>query len=206
MSYTVSPYLLKIDDLKKVVGSNDQTLFTAVLKNKAEEDGDVWEEEPEENDECVDDDNDNEEDDDENIDDEDGIKQAICAIINGDLNNENIEPYQYGYALEVICQYLGEREFIEALESVRGSWTFNEMWSWILESKPPVPIPDDGDFPCIGHLYHADIQKELDRTNALDFSNRNEKEQEMYTEIRESLVELYETAIKEQFDIMTFYY
>lgn len=204
MSYTVCPYLLKIDDLKSVVGSCDQVLLTAVLKNKAEENGDVWDEEPNEDncDECIDDDNDAPEDDDDDGD----IKTVIHAIINGDLNNENIQPYQYGYALEAICQYLGEREFVEALESVRGAWTFDEMWSWILESKSPVPLPDDGDFPSIGHLYHTDIQTELDRTNALDFSDYHENDQEMYTEIRESLIELYETALKKQLDIITFYY
>ncbi len=202
MSYTVCPYLLKIDDLKKAVGSRDDALFAAVLKHNADEDGEEWDDDEEENDECVDTDEDDEDDDERMV-----TKAAIRAIIDGNLQSKTIQPHQYGYALEAICRYMGNQEFVEALESVRGSWTFEEMWPWILGSKSPVSLPDEGDdFPYVGHIRLADIQAELDRTKALDFSDCDEDEQEMYTEIREGLVELYETALEKQMDIVTFYY
>jgi hypothetical protein len=39
----------------------------------------------------------------------------------------------------------------------------------------------------------------------LDFSGYDEDDQERYTEIRESLIELYETALKKQLNIVAFY-
>lgn len=198
MSYTVVPYLLKISDLEKIVGSKDRKKMIQVLKNKAEQDDEQFDENELD---AVRDTVDEEEDD------EDwNTVEAVKAIINGDLNNNQILGFQYGYGLEAICMDLGENEFIEQLESVRGSWTFEEMWSWILDSKSPIAIPEPDDFPCIGHLRLADIPKELERTQALDFDKCDEDDQDMYTEIREGLVELYEKAIAENVDIVTFYY
>lgn len=199
MSYTVCPYLLNISDLEKIVGSKDRDLMIKVLQNKAQEDDGEFDESELD---AVEEDVDEEEEDEEDW----NTVAAVKAIINGDLNNDRIRGFQYGYGLEAICLCLGEREFVEQLESVHGSWTFEEMWPWILDSKSPVPLSEQGeDFPYIGHLRLADIQMELDRTQALNFDDCDDEEEEMYTEIREGLVELYEKALEKKTDIVTFY-
>lgn len=202
MSYTVNPYLLKIADLEKIVGSQDRDMMVKILKNKAAQDGEKFDESEldfvEETNSYYDQD-----DDEENW----NTVAAVRAIVNGDLNNKQILGHQYGYALEAICMYFGKHEPVEALESVRGSWTFEEMWGWILDSKSPVPLPDQGDnYPYIGYLRLDEIQKELDRTERLNFNVHDEDDQEMYTEIREGLVELYKKALDKKLDIVTFYY
>jgi hypothetical protein len=97
---------------------------------------------------------------------------AVKALVDGDLQNKKIAGYQYGYALEAICQYLGQREGVEALEDVHLSDFFAPFWTWILNQKKRlVPFNDyhDGDFPFIGYLQLADIPKEIKRTKKIDF-------------------------------------
>jgi hypothetical protein len=210
MSYTVVPYLLKIDELAKVIGSRDQSLMIAVLKANAKkviasreralmivalkadaklDEGELGAVKETVNDYQY------------------HSAEAVQAIVNGDLNNNRIHGFQYGYGLEMICMYLGEEQCVKQLESVNGSWTFYDMWDWILDSQSPIALPRHNDiFPSIGHFRLADIPKELERTQTLDFGNYNKIEQEMYTEIREGLVELYEKALEKKKDIVTFYY
>lgn len=44
MSYTVSPYLVSIDDLKHAVGSQDRKVTLAVLNKRAEERNETFDE------------------------------------------------------------------------------------------------------------------------------------------------------------------
>lgn len=202
MSYTISPFLVKIEDLKKAVGSKDRSLMIAVLQNRAKEYQETFDEselDAEQNSET------DEEEDEESW----NTVEAVKAWINGDLNSEKIQGFQYGYALEAICMSFGERVFIEPLESVRSSSYFEEQWSWFMDSKSPIPYPEEGDdFPYIGHLNLADIPAELQRTQKLDFEDcdEDEDEQEWFEEIREELVPLYEKALEQKKDIVTFYY
>lgn len=95
--------------------------------------------------------------------------KVLEALVNGDLLNREIGSL-YGYALEQLCKHFGKREFIEALEDVHYSDEFDEGWPWLFAKKPLVPFAGWGtDFPFIGYLSHANISKELKRTQKLKF-------------------------------------
>ncbi|MDR0392062.1 MAG: hypothetical protein LBH59_09155 [Planctomycetaceae bacterium] len=164
MSYTVSPYIVSIEELSKAIGSKDRNLTIAILKKMtaqsdvpfkendfdviAPKDDDDWDTLP-----------------------------AVKALMYGDLNNEKISGSQYGYALEEICSQLGEREFIESLESVHFSGDFDSYWQWLSNTdKPLIPYCDyNVDFPIIGYLPLADIPAEIQRTKELKFAERIKK-------------------------------
>jgi len=155
MSYTVCPYLVSIDELKKAVGSKDRKLAQAVLNHIKERnetlDEDEW-----------------------------NTTATVKALVNGNLENDKIEGFQYGYALEAFCAYLGKREDVEALESVRSSSEFSDYWSWLFADQPLIPFNgyDGGDFPAIGYLYRADIPAEIQRTKELQFDKIVKQEQQ----------------------------
>ena len=161
MSYTVSPYLVSIDELKKAIGGKDRAWGIAVLKKRAKENGEPfdegeWDKPAREDDE----------------EDEWNTVAAVKALVNGNLKSKKIKGYQYGYALEAICQYLGKRDGVEALESIRGTSGGTDYWEeWIFAEKPLVPFNgfNDGDFPIIDYLHLADIPAKVQRTKELDF-------------------------------------
>jgi hypothetical protein len=142
MGYTVAPYLVQIDDMKKAIGGKDRTLAMTILKQGTEEQ----------------------------------IAPAVNALLNGDLHNKKIAGFQYGYALEAMCEHFGKREGVEALESVHFSDDFAAHWSWLFNEKPLISFNDyNEDFPIIGYLLLADIPEEIKRTKKLKFDKVLEK-------------------------------
>ncbi len=172
MSYTVGPYLVNIDDLKKSVGSKDRVFAIAVLKRRAKEKDETFDESdsdglvPKDKDEGDEDDWDSW-----------NTMAAVKALVNGDLDNERITGSQYGYALESFCGHLGKRQCVEALEDVHFSGDFDSYWPWLsTASKPLIPFSGyNDDFPIIGYLPLADLPEEIQRTKELDFAGLGSK-------------------------------
>ena len=166
MSYTVSPYLVSIDDLKHAVGSQDRKVTLAVLNKRAEERNETFDENELDNPVPKDEDNDW------------NTTAAVKALVDGDLKNEKIAGFQYGYALEALCAYLGKREGVESLESVRsGCGSFDDYWDWIFGDETLIPFKGyNSSFPTIGYLRLADIPKEIKRTKKLKFDTATQNE------------------------------
>lgn len=183
MSYTVGPYIVSIDALSKAIGSKDRALAVAVLKRRAEEEGEPFDESAFDDTAPIDEDEAEEADEDW---DSWNMVAAVKALVNGDLDDDKISGSQYGYALETICAYLGNREFIESLEDVRFSGDFGGYWPWLSgDDKPLVPFNDyNGDFPFIGYLPLADIPAEIQRTKELEFAETIGKSMDVETAIR----------------------
>lgn len=172
MSYSVTPYLVRIDDITKTIGSNNRELMVAALKRKAKEEGEKFDENtldsplvPMNEDEMDDDDWNSW-----------NTVAAVKALVNGDLSNELISGSQYGYALETLCAHLGKRSEIQSLESVHFSHDFTSYWGWFFSDQPLIPFSEyNDDFPTIGYLRLDKLPAEIQRTKELKFVNRLRK-------------------------------
>jgi hypothetical protein len=148
MSTTLEVYAVSLDELRRVAGSRDEGLISAIVVEQAswlaEIDAirDVDEEEAGETLTCA---------------------QALAQIINGEIRAE-VPWYQrhlYGYALEALCGHLGEPlENVSAITGASG-WV-DEVDAFLIENdvpirlsdlmfgKIPLEIPEPDDYPCIG--------------------------------------------------------
>lgn len=139
MSYTLMPYLVDLEELRRAVGSKDEALL-AVMKQSMPE---VFEEE-----EVVD----HEEDE------ELSLGQAVRHLVMGEPPDTE-SAHQYGYALEQLCRHLGEEpEERDCWCDIR--WTVLETTGMeeVLKTGSPVPLPPINDFPTIGHLKAEQIE------------------------------------------------
>jgi hypothetical protein len=137
MSYTLVPYAIDLEELRGAVGSKDEALLASIREGWTE---DVDEEEREEGKVTAD--------------------RALNDLIMGTPRGEEA-GYQYGYALERLCEHLGERLAADYWESI--TWRVLQgtgMGDLLHESGPPVPLPKIDDFPTTGHLT-ADRVREL---------------------------------------------
>jgi hypothetical protein len=137
MSYTLTPYAIDLEQLRRAIGSKDEALL-AQLREEYPEDRD--DEDP----------------------DEEGITRdrALSDLIMGTPRDEEA-GYQYGYAMDCLCEHFGERLEAAYWESI--TWRVLQgtgMGDLLHNSGSPVPLPKIDDFPMIGHL-PADRVKEL---------------------------------------------
>lgn len=143
MSYTLCPYLVDLEKLKKTIGSNDQKLIQAIVTSNPDEFHD--------NHEDLDDDE-------EDNDDEISLKQALEDLVVGKKPDAE-SAHQYGYALEKICRYIGDTP--AETDSWSGiHWEVLESTGVdqiLSKSGPPVKLPPISDFPTIGYLTTNDI-------------------------------------------------
>jgi hypothetical protein len=110
---------------------------------------------------------------------------------------------EYGYALEKIVEHLfGESESVPEFEDLHFGEFDDPPLDWIIKSGSPIKLPPNDNFPYIGHRFLVDIQKTLDEWNDDQFDDYESEIQEMI----EALLDVFQNAVEQKKDIITFYY
>jgi hypothetical protein len=138
MSYSLIPYLIHLPALKLIPGSTDDALIASVIASRPEEFEDGGEDEG-----------------------EISLRAALTDLVMG----KTLDPksaHQYGYALEKLCDHIGERLDSDCWESIRWSLIEATGMERLLRTGPPVQIPAIDSFPAIGHLDASEITQILD--------------------------------------------
>jgi hypothetical protein len=181
MSYVLLCYLVDIPKLSSLVGSKD----AAVVDEIVESDPDLFDEDEEDKD-----------------DDELTRRVALRQLIMGEKKDPE-EAHEYGYALKTICDCYGKQQDCEAWGGVR--WEAVEacgLEPLMKSSGPPVTLPENSDFPRIGHIRRDEIGQSLQ-------SARGRLERSENPEIQELLEEYIgwlETTVEEEQDAVFFYH
>jgi hypothetical protein len=139
VSYSLVPYAVDLNQLRAALGSKDEALLTAILESDPER---------------------FEEDEDEG---ELSLRAALRHLVMG-LNRRNDSGYQYGYALEHLCAYLGERLDSDEWESIRWEVLEETGMVEIMEGNgSPVRLSRINDFPSLGHLTPEQVRVMAER-------------------------------------------
>ena len=150
MSYSLVPYLVDLEKLRRVMGSKDDVLLKSVLSNIGDED------------ETSDDaEGDNDEDVEEDEEEEISMTRAVTDLISGNKPVDG-SGHVYGYALENICNTIGTRLGADEWCGIR--WEVLEatgVETLLVTSGSPVPLPEIDDFPTIGFLTLDETEKML---------------------------------------------
>ncbi len=132
-------YAIDLERLRRAVGSKDETLLSELRSAHPEYFAD-----------------------DDHVDEEGEISHAR-ALTDLIMGNPLVEEsaHQYGYALKLLCEHLGEWLPSDYWESI--TWRVLQgtgMGELLQNSGSPVPLPKIADFPTIGYLT-AERVKEL---------------------------------------------
>ncbi|MDZ4834714.1 MAG: hypothetical protein SGJ27_13130 [Candidatus Melainabacteria bacterium] len=182
MSYSIAVYAVDINKIKQVCGSNDQELLATIKRQHAErlEDADEW---------FVDE-----------------IKagapslfDAVSALVLKQEMNKDF-AFQYGYALEVLCNQFGQQIDSE-FESMSGGyfWELPDSIQSLVTTGAPVVIPAIEDFPTIGHKSLSDVRQELGAQPKFDPDSDEGEAFKHYVQILQSINML-------NTDLIAFYY
>jgi hypothetical protein len=135
------------------------------------------------------------------IDDEN--RSYIETLLLGSEHGLDDDPSEYGYALEKIVEHLfGESESVPEFEDLHFGEFDDPPLDWIIQSGSPIQLPPNDNFPYIGHRFLVDIQKTLDEWNDDKFDDYEPEVQEMI----EGLLDVFQNAVEQKKDIITFYY
>jgi hypothetical protein len=129
-------------------------------------------------------------------------RQYVKTLLLGSKPGPNDESSEYGYALEKIVEHLGEREFVSEFENLRFSQFDTLPLDWILKSGSPVKLPPNKDAPYIGHRTVAEMKKLLNKWNDEMFDKFDPEIQRMI----EGMLTIFQTAVEQKKDLITFYY
>jgi hypothetical protein len=146
MSYTLSPYLVDLDGLRRAVGGKDSALFKAVVDGNPAAFGEESDEEYDEDEEEI------------------SLRTALRQLIMAEPFAKD-SLHQYGYALEQLCRHLGEEVVGRDLWS-GIHWNVLEdtgVEEMLFQTGAPVSLPPSDDFPRIGHITATDIVAQLRR-------------------------------------------
>ena len=181
MSYALSAFVVDIPKLESIIGSKDASVIDAVKANNAE----FFEEEEEEFD-----------------DDELWLSTAIQHLVMGEERDPE-EAHQYGYALQEICDYLGDPQDCDIWSGVR--WGCVEgcgLEDLLTKTGPPVELPPNDDFPNIGHIRRGEVNEYLQAA-----TNRAENCQDgEIQELLDEYISWLKTAQSSSLDIVFFYH
>ena len=137
------------------------------------------------------------------VDDED--REYLETLLMGTEQDED-SGSEYGYALEkIIEQIFGESESASAFEDLHFGEFDDPALDWIIQSGPPIKLPPNDDFPFIGHRLLADMQKALDEWDDEKLETLNDIAPEVQAKI-EGMLDVFQTAIEQKKDLITFYY
>ncbi len=182
MSYVLSGCIIDLAKLRSVVGSGDASIVDAVKANAPE----AFEDEEEYAD-----------------DDEPVLSEALRGLVMGD----EIDPdnaFQYGYALQELCDYLGEMPEVDIWGGVGwGAVEVCGLEELLTKTGSPVPIPlEDGDFPAIGHINREQVGAYLQAANKR-LQNSTDGEADG---LLDEYIAWLETADEQKLDIVFFYH
>jgi hypothetical protein len=125
------------------------------------------------------------------------VRDAFAHMINGERYGEEF-GFVYGYALEFLCEHVGERLPNGGWSAMRSEWA--EMadealelvgvqeetlrLSRLMNRGSPIPLPTIEDFPGIGYLRGPEIKAALEAFDEKKLTLVGDDE------MRESLAEL----------------
>ncbi len=140
MSYSIYAYLVDIEQLQQIHGSKDVTIVPNIT--------DSFSEELEENNEWFESEI------------ESGaptLIQAVRDIVDGNVEKTEAYWWQYVYALELICKYIGTQLESDELEAIKSSgfWIVDEMEAikdLNYSSRSPIPIHGLENLPSITYV------------------------------------------------------
>ena len=157
MSYCLIPYMIDLAQLRSAVGGKDAGLVRAIRSSNPEK-----------------------------FDDPDPrypltLGDALSHLVMGEPNNPKV-PHQYGYALEVLCQRLGQGLGCDMWGGVRFAALDDSGVGTVMGSGPPVTLPVNRDVPVIGYLDRQQVATAVAEFPAGGLTNDDEDLQELVTE------------------------
>jgi hypothetical protein len=132
---------------------------------------------------------------------EDYRKYLETLIMGTEQNPDNSS--EYGYVLEKIVKYLfSESEEASTFEDLRSGEFDAPILSWIIKSGSPILLHSNKDFPFMGHRYLAEIKKDIE-----EWDDDQYDDYEKYIgDMIEEMLEIFQSAVEQEKDIITFYY
>lgn len=141
MSYSLSPYLIETETLRRLVGGGDEALLQSLLAesglDEVDEESDDGEVPP---------------------------GRAFRQLVMGDRLDPD-SAHQYGYALEQLCRCRGERLDRGGLwEGIHWDVLQATGVDQVLDgTEPPVALPAINSFPAIGYLSEDQVAATVTR-------------------------------------------
>jgi hypothetical protein len=180
MSYSLRAYLVTLDEVRRTVGSRDSALVKAIVDYHPE----AFAEEPDPDDEEI------------------PLAQALEELVAGEFRHPN-SAHQYGYALEEVCDYLGEELPSDCWCDIRWICLKETGMERVFDQVGcPVKLPPNpGSFPAIGHLAGDAIGRLLAELGDGHLTHEDEEFQEMLDEYEDWL----RTAAAQGKDLIFFY-
>jgi hypothetical protein len=130
-------------------------------------------------------------------------RSYLETLLLGNNSGQDDDLSEYGYALEKIVEHLfGKSESVPEFEYLHFGEFDDPPLDWIIESGSPIKLPPNDNFPYIGHRFLTDMQKTLDEWNDEQFDKFEPEVQEMI----EALLDVFQKAIEQKKDLITFYY
>lgn len=181
MSYRLAAYAIDIDRLKAVFGSKNEKLVS-MIKSCRERDF-------EKHDEWF------------TAEIESGcptIGDALEQIVMGVITGSKEAGFQYAYATEALCQYMGMKFRTENI----GFISRLGMSTGLTGSGLPFPVPEPDDFPEVGYLTAAQVVEEYPRHVAAEAERPWDED----SDAREELISMMEQVQEWNEGIVTFTY
>ena len=128
------------------------------------------------------------------------VEEAAAELVEGNVRQPEMGP-QYGYGLEYLCNEIGT-----LLAGIEGNGMLRalKLNTRLSEKRSPIPLKKPvGEFPLIGYLTAAEVQREVERLDTMDLSYP--KDGEIEEDRKEPLWSLQKAARK-RVGVVAFYH
>ena len=132
--------------------------------------------------------------------DEISIEEAAAELVEGNVSQPEM-GHQYGYGLECLCKEIGT--FLAGIEG-SGMLQALKLNTPLSKKRSPIPLKKPpGEFPLIGYLTAAEVEREVKRLEGMDLSFP--KDEWIEQDRKEFLVALRKAA-KKRLGVVAFYH
>jgi hypothetical protein len=174
MSYATSFFAVDLEELRRIIAEHDLTVIERVRAAQADQfDHKLQDSDP-------------------------SLGEALRRIVTGEARGSR-PSHQYGYALKLLCQVVGEwlpdDDLIADLEPL-------ELHSPLERPRLPFDIPANEDFPFLSFLDAFEVRREAERLASLDLSY---PEDEDIQEAREAYAACIAQAAEAGRAVISFY-
>ncbi|MAX37666.1 MAG: hypothetical protein CME33_14000 [Gimesia sp.] len=140
MSYSLQLYLTNIASIEAVIDSKDQTKLTEIIEYDFSEDNSDGHEEF-------------------NLTVSEETKPALECLVMGTQDSE-LDPADYGYALELIVASMGERLETALFKETRYSYLEQVQYVLPLVERPmPFKLPEWEGYPSVGYMTNQECKE-----------------------------------------------
>ena len=128
-------------------------------------------------------------------------EQAAVELVEG-KTTRSAEGYQYGYGLEKLCKVLGT--LVTAIDGKGGMLKGLKLKTPLSKERVPVKLPKwKDDFPLIGYLTAAEVEREVKRLEGMNLSYPKDERIEAD---RKELLRALQKAAKKKLGVVAFYH